>query len=105
MQPSASVNVSVAPSGTSIPAPRKMRANATAIRSGASRTASGTARHRGADDLGQTVRAHAVLVLAIFEDRSERRVDRFLVEPGAPERRQCLRPVDRFRHPRWLVQL
>src|SRR5438045_251455 len=110
--PSARAKSSVAPTGTSSPAPRSTLANATATRpisgrsaSGPSTGASSTARHRGSDQNVEAVRAHAGVVLVILQDRPERRVNRSLVEPGRAEHGERLRPIDCLGDPGRLVEL
>src|SRR3954468_13819523 len=88
-QSSARAKSSVAPTGISNPAPRNTRANATGARS------SSTARHRGSHEDVESVRAHAVVVFVVLEDRAEGRVDHTFVEPGRTEHGQRWRPGDR----------
>ena len=89
-----------------MPARRSTRANATAIRSGGRcRAARQAPRAIAGDQIGEPVRADALLVLAVLENRAERRVDRRLVEPRATERRERLRPVDRLGDARRLVEV
>ena len=59
---------------------------------------SGTARHRGAHELTDPVLAHALLVLAVLQDRAERDVDRVLVE--ALRRRASRAPAPSRSSPR-----
>src|SRR4029078_10479569 len=86
----ARVESSVAPTGTSNPAPRNTRAKATGTRW------SSTARHRGSHKNVESVRAHAGVILVVLEDRPQRRVDQVLVDPGRAQHRQRLGPVDRL---------
>src|SRR2546425_6348263 len=86
--------------GTSSPAPRRTRANATAARS-----SSGTARRHSSNDFIETVSAETLLVLAILEDSPEGRLDRAFVQHGDTESRQGLGPVDALGYARRLIQL
>src|SRR5262245_55787990 len=98
----------VEPTGTSIPARRSTRVNATAMRSTSARparAASGTARDRLAYQRPEPVLAGAFLVLAALEDRAERRFDCPFVEAGGAERREGLRPVERLGNARRFVEV
>src|SRR5438552_881078 len=94
----ASTRSSTLPVGTSRPARRNTRANATA----ASSSVTG---HRTRDERVGAVGAHALLVLAVLDDGAQRRVDRALVHLGPAERGERLGPVDRLRDTRRLVEL
>src|SRR5215207_10383791 len=112
--PSASANRMVVPTGTSSPAPRSTRAKPTAKRSSPiegviESVTSGTALRgpfgRAAHQLLDPGRPRALLVLAVLEDRAQRDLDRVLVDGGASERGERVRPVDRLGDARRLVEL
>src|SRR5581483_4295089 len=100
---SAVMYVETAPTGTSRPARRRTRTNATAARSKSEN--SGTAFHGGEHDLVEAVLAYALLILAVLQHGAERRLDRALVERRHAQSRQRFGPVDRLRDARRLVQL
>ena len=56
------------------------------------RAGSGTASHRGAHEITDPVLAHALLVLAVLQDRAERDGDRVFVEPVARRASRALAP-------------
>ena len=103
--PSARAKASVAPTGTSRPGAAQHARERDREPLGFGPDAQALRRHRGAHELAEPVRAHALLVLAVLQDRAERRVDRLLVEPRRAERRERLRPVDRLRDTGRLVEL
>src|SRR5438067_6755817 len=92
----ASANATVDPTGTSRPAARRARTNATAARSGATA-------HRVGDEVAESVAPQPLLVFAVLHDRAERGGDGVLAELVAPQRgeREC--PVDGLGDARWLV--
>src|SRR4051812_15389086 len=119
---SASANVTTFPSGTAIPTPRTIRANAGANRAPAAFFSdrggvcapeseknglggSGSTLHRGADEFADADGPHPFLILAVLEHRSQRGLDGVLVEVGAAERGQRHGPVDGLGHSGRLVQL
>src|SRR3954453_9540606 len=102
---SASANVTTFPSGTAMPTPRTIRANAGASRAPAAFFSdfptssvrkseknglggSGATLHRGADEFAAADRPHPFLILAVLEHRSQRGLDGVLVEVGTAERGQ-----------------
>src|ERR1700736_406056 len=93
----------VAPTGTSRPAWRSTRANATTSRSVSS--GSGTVGSRRVDEGAEAVAADSLLVLAVLEDGAERDGDGVLVEGGGVERGDGLGPVDRLGDAGWFVEL
>src|SRR5216683_3142859 len=106
--PRALANVVTHPNGTSRPAPRRSRLNATVMRSTPVRPPEPTSRtpkHGRADQLADTRSPQPLLVLPIFQNRSEGDVDRRLVRFGPTEGGQRRGPVDRFRHAGRLVKV
>src|SRR5579859_7014719 len=96
--------VATHPTGTSSPAPRRTRENATAIRS-TPVSWSGTALHRGPNQLADAHRSQALLVLPVFQNRSQREVDRVLVEFTPAERGERRCPVNGLRDAGRFVQV
>src|SRR3954454_25394716 len=85
---SASAKTTVEPAGTSRPASRSTRANRTGTASREAATESGTACHHTVHDLVEPVGAHPLLILAVLQDRPERRADCRFVDALAAEPRK-----------------
>src|SRR5450759_1924484 len=98
----ASPRVMVAPTGTSRPAWRSTRANATTTRSASSLAMVALA---GVEEGAKPVAVGPLLVFAVLQDGAERHRDGLLVEGGRVERGDGLGPVDRLGDPRRLVQV
>src|SRR4051794_19990631 len=94
---SASVKATVEPTGTSRPAARSDRTNATAARSGSTAD-------RVGDQFAEPLAPQSLLVFAVLHDRAQRCRHGVFGELVAAEGGERERPVDGFGHPGRLVE-